>query len=357
MEGPRLIKRGGVWYYRLPGGKPRTTGQTVRRDAQQILDRAWATAQARARGEEPDMTVRELGELWVSINRGVKAQTYVDGFERWLHKDLHGLGDIMVGDLTTDAVERARAAYVEAGHARSSADTWLARLKVLAGWSVARKAIRAIPFRVCKLGHQRPVRPILPVSRRGEYLLRVVQASKHEPAISHAVVLMLLMGLRETEAIHARWEWLDAVRLQYTPGRTKGREAWPRPFPHDLLVLLPDRAQHGPIVVRTNGRPVTPRQIKRAMDAANKAFGVLGLTPHSLRRSYATHLSDSGVPIEQIRRVMGHKSVVTTLGYIHSGLDAVREAQNSFPALENPDRRKTDAPEPAQPRETSTGKF
>lgn len=49
--------------------------------------------------------------------------------------------------------------------------------------------------------------------------------------IRTAVRLMLGLGLRESETITARWEWLDIGRQTYTPGRTKGREADPLPVP------------------------------------------------------------------------------------------------------------------------------
>ena len=39
------------------------------------------------------------------------------------------------------------------------------------------------------------------------------------------------------------------------------------------------------------------------------------ITPHSLRRSFATYLIRMGVKIEVVKELMGHKSLTTTLGY------------------------------------------
>ncbi len=40
--------------------------------------------------------------------------------------------------------------------------------------------------------------------------------------------------------------------------------------------------------------------------------------PHSLRHSFATHLIESGTAIQTVQKLMGHKDVQTTMGYVHT---------------------------------------
>ena len=41
------------------------------------------------------------------------------------------------------------------------------------------------------------------------------------------------------------------------------------------------------------------------------------ITPHSLRRSFATNLYNNGTDVNKIKDLMGHKNLSTTLKYIY----------------------------------------
>lgn len=157
-----------------------------------------------------------------------------------------------------------------------------------------------------------------------------VKTANH-PAVGTAIRMMFGLGLRESEAIGARWEWIDWERRTYTPGITKGREAEPVPMPDWLAEhLLPRRADSGLIVLTKTGRRYAPGFSRPVMKAANKAIGIDGLTPHRLRGTFATLLSESGVPIQTIQKVMRHKSAMTTMAYLEKNLDIAVSAQSKI---------------------------
>lgn len=65
--------------------------------------------------------------------------------------------------------------------------------------------------------------------------------------------------------------------------------------------------------------------IQRAVRIAAKAIGLDGIiTPHNLRHCYGTHVADSGQNIRALQLALGHKSLETTMGYVHSDALSIR---------------------------------
>jgi integrase len=121
---------------------------------------------------------------------------------------------------------------------------------------------------------------------------------------------------------------VDWERGTYTPGVTKGKEADPVPVPDWLFdYLRPVGLANGLIVLNTRGRPFSRGFTRIPMLAANNACGITGLTAHRLRGSFATLMSEQGVPVQTIQRVMRHKDTRTTMFYLETNLDLVVDAQ------------------------------
>ena len=54
---------------------------------------------------------------------------------------------------------------------------------------------------------------------------------------------------------------------------------------------------------------------RRAKDAAG--IGKRGVSVHTLRHSYATHLLEAGVNLRVIQKNLGHATIETTMIYLH----------------------------------------
>jgi integrase len=327
------VGAGKVWHYRfqVAGVRvQRSTRETGKGRADQVARRAHDDAVVRANGGEPVPTLRELIAAWLEIHRPVRSAKHVRSVETCARLHLYDLGDKRIGAISTRDIELARNEHLTT-HKPASTNHWLRVMKLLGMWAVKREIIPALPWKVPMLKVQKRPRAILPLDVARTWFEAIDKATPKTPAVATAVRLMFGLGLRESEAASARWEWIDWQRATYTPGITKGREAEPVPMPAWLVEhLAPLRRDEGLIVARASGAQLPPNFSRSAMRAANSACSIKGITPHRLRGSFATLLSEAGVPIQTIQRVLRHKHPMTTMVYLETNLDTAAQAQNQI---------------------------
>jgi integrase/recombinase XerC len=322
-----------IWHYRFQvAGKrvQRTTRLSIKHKAEEVAGRAYEAAVIRANGGQPVPTLAELFEEWEEVRGPVASASHRRNVDLVRRRHLYDLGRLRVSNITTLHIEQTRNLLL-VDHKPSYANAWLRVIKLMTNWAVKREIIPRLPWRVAMLKVQKIPRTTLSPAIAGEWLTQIDAATTRAPEVATAVRLLLGLGLREGEAATARWEWIDWERKTYTPGITKGREAEPGPIPQWLAqYLAPLRKGEGLIAPRADGTQLQPGYARRAMNKANAKCSIKGLTPHRLRGSYATLLSEDGVNIQTIQAVMRHKSPLTTMTYLEKDMDIVRRAQSKI---------------------------
>lgn len=94
-----------------------------------------------------------------------------------------------------------------------------------------------------------------------------------------------------------------------------------------------------PVFEGRPGRRIARRTVQhRVACYAVELAGLAGVSPHTLRHSFATHLLDGGAPIRVVQELLGHGHLTTTQIYTHLSRTQVREAfQRAHPRARRKD--------------------
>jgi integrase/recombinase XerD len=143
--------------------------------------------------------------------------------------------------------------------------------------------------------------------------------------------LLYACGARVSEALGLRTDGVEpslrVVRLTGKGSKTRvvplgdrakqALEAWMS----GGRKTLPGAAQRPEVFLTASGKPLDRTNAWRRVKAAALRAGLpAGLSPHSLRHSFATHLIEGGADLRAVQEMLGHASIRTTEVYTH--LDA-----------------------------------
>ena len=139
-------------------------------------------------------------------------------------------------------------------------------------------------------------------------------------------------GLRLHEGLHLEIGDIDSPRLMLHVHRGKGARDRVLPLPQQTLLLLRQywkTHRHPRLLFPATGQnhrqastasaPMSRASVQGAFLKARLRAGITkrGISLHSLRHSYATHLLEAGVPLPTIQRYLGHSHIETTMVYLH----------------------------------------
>lgn len=150
-----------------------------------------------------------------------------------------------------------------------------------------------------------------------------------------AVKLNLFLGLRVGELVALKWEdWCDEKHLHIV--REEVRDQTDNSYcvaehtktNHDRLVIVVPKAADilgqighgGEYIFMRDGERITSVRIATILRKFARSQNVPLKSSHKLRKTYASNLNKSGVPLDCIREQLGHASLATTLEYIYNPL-------------------------------------
>ena len=328
----------GVFHARWTVGGVRTSRSTKERveaKAHRVAKRLHAEALAIAEGRKPSCTLRELAAEWLDLNSHTASPAYWSAMEQFTRLHFVDLLDLDLKAITTEKVKASLNDYRK-DHAEASGIQWRRYLRRLFGWAVDSGRIQFLPWNQKALGkmkyHQVP-RPLLSLEKWAPWLHAFDAAAGGLLADPRCLIirLMLATGIREMEAVRARWEWFNWTLRTYTPGLTKGGEAKARALPLWLVEILEPRRQTAGWAFPDpkTGHPWGRGCCRRFIQAANATTGTPGIMHHRLRATVATELQRR-VGIRDAQEAMAHKDAATTMIYTEENPKAVRAAMDEL---------------------------
>ena len=157
------------------------------------------------------------------------------------------------------------------------------------------------------------------------------------PKYRMVAVLMYSAGLRVSEAVRLRVSDIRRDKMLIFVDQGKGakdrfavlserclkelEDYWRKYRPRDYL--FPS--------IQSDKKHITTRTIEDTVKSAAKKTGLAqNVTPHTLRRSFATHLYEANPNIFQTMEALGHSSLKSTQVYVHlAGLPGVSSPYDS----------------------------
>ncbi|MDJ0974432.1 MAG: tyrosine recombinase XerC [Planctomycetota bacterium] len=94
----------------------------------------------------------------------------------------------------------------------------------------------------------------------------------------------------------------------------------------DAIAAMRVRRDRRAVFLNRYGARLSTRGIARVLDKHVAAAGLpSGVSPHTLRHSFATHILQAGANLREVQELLGHKNVASTQVYTHLTLDHLKQ--------------------------------
>jgi integrase/recombinase XerC len=151
------------------------------------------------------------------------------------------------------------------------------------------------------------------------------------------LILELLYGtgMRRAELVGLKLHDIDLAQQQlHIVG--KGNKARMSPIGAGLCQFIADYLSlrqstfesiaHPYLLVTDKGAPIYPRLVYQIVrQCLSEVTTIEKRSPHVLRHSFATHLSDGGAELSAIKELLGHANLTATQIYTHNSIERLRQ--------------------------------
>ena len=173
------------------------------------------------------------------------------------------------------------------------------------------------------------------------------------PHLKPVVIVALNTGMRKAEILGLKWHNIsiehDTIYLLDTKNG-EGREVAMNETVKKTLIAVPKNPKSAFVFCHDDGLPYT--DVKNSFHTALKKCGIIDFRFHDLRHTFASQLVMSGVDVQTVKELLGHKSIEMTMRYSHLSPSHKKRAVNMLdrqtdtlmtPSVENDDTENFDS--------------
>jgi integrase/recombinase XerC len=179
--------------------------------------------------------------------------------------------------------------------------------------------------------------PVVIQEHEMRLLLSNIQYPEGYAGLLHQIIIEVLYatGMRRSELANLKVADVDFSRsvIKVVGKGNKMRLAPVPSFLSDMLHRFIDTrketfptAPDPQLLLSIKGVPLSPESIYAIV---NKYLSLVSsaeqLSPHVLRHSFATHLSDHGADLNAIRELLGHSNLAATQIYMHNSIEKLKK--------------------------------
>ena len=260
------------------------------------------------------------------VNYSVDLNQFADYLEKQGIKD--------VSEIDSDSVRVFLSNMIGIDMARTSASRKLSAVRGFVKWLGSRDIIQKKDIATGLKGPK--LHPAIPRALSYEDTIRLItegpKQDSHRRRDRLILELMYSAGLRVSELIALNWENIEfSTRTIRIMG--KGEKERIAPFGREAACLLDEwytlngAKKDAPVFLsEKNAERLTVRTVHRLVARAAANVGLHGVSPHTLRHCFATHMLERGAPLRVVQELLGHETIATTQRYLSITTEQIKKS-------------------------------
>ena len=285
-----------------------------------------------------------LGHLKYDRNYSDKTiESYASDIEKFLHFIYSE--DILMDQVDTICIRNFLTIELNNGISKRSCKRRLSALKQFYDYMVKEGIVKENPFLFVN-GPKTDIK--YPHALYKDQIEEIIQGCKNrnDPLATRDLAIIETLyycGIRASELVNIKVQDVD-LRNRNLRVVGKGNKERVVPFTEECAKTLNDYIKNdrsklmtknkmatAHLFLNNNGEQLTTRGLEYILDSVEEKIGVfVGLHPHILRHSFATHLLENGADLRVIQELLGHESINATQVYTHVSEEAMQETYSAF---------------------------